>query len=37
MRIYPIWDNTVSNQAKKSQMWQLKYFVDLSDTNNLYS
>ncbi|WP_373694088.1 MepB family protein [Bacillus pseudomycoides] len=35
MRIYPIWDNPVSNQAKKSQMWQLQYFVNLSDTNNL--
>ncbi|MGM0838090.1 MAG: MepB family protein [Bacillota bacterium] len=35
MRIYPIWDNPVSDQAKKSQMWQLQYFVDLSDTNNL--
>ncbi len=35
MRIYPIWDIPVSNQAKKSQMWQLQYFVDLSDTNNL--
>ncbi|MEI4803935.1 MepB family protein [Bacillus sp. NPDC077411] len=35
MRIYPIWDNPVSDQAKKSQLWQLQYFVDLSDTNNL--
>ncbi|MDM5152647.1 MepB family protein [Bacillus sp. DX1.1] len=35
MRIYPIWDNPVSDQAKKSQMWQLQYFVNLSDTNNL--
>ncbi|HDR3964577.1 TPA: MepB family protein, partial [Bacillus anthracis] len=35
MRIYPIWDTPVSNQAKKSQMWQLQYFVDLSDHNNL--
>lgn len=35
MRIYPVWDTTVSNQAKKSQTWQLQYFVDLSDSNNL--
>ncbi|MBJ8083657.1 MepB family protein [Bacillus wiedmannii] len=35
MRIYPIWDSPASNQAKKSQMWQLQYFVDLSDHNNL--
>ncbi|HDR4424260.1 TPA: mep operon protein MepB, partial [Bacillus cereus] len=25
----------VSNQAIKSQMWQLQYFVDLSDHNHL--
>lgn len=35
MRIYPVWDTTVSNQAKRSQTWQLHYFVDLSDSNNL--
>lgn len=35
MRIYPIWDTPVSNQAKKSQLWQIQYFVDLSDHNNL--
>ena len=35
MRIYPVWDTTVSNQAKKSQTWQLQYFIDLSDINNL--
>ncbi|PGP28029.1 mep operon protein MepB [Bacillus thuringiensis] len=34
MRIYPVWDTTVSNQAKRSQTWQLHYFVDLSDINN---
>ncbi|MGG2016442.1 MepB family protein [Bacillus sp. S10(2024)] len=35
MRIYPIWDNPVNTQARKSQMWQLQYFIDLSETNNL--
>lgn len=35
MRVYPIWDNPVSNQAKKSKMWQLQYFIDLSNINNL--
>jgi len=35
MRIYPVWDTTVSNQAKRSQTWQLHYFVDLSDIDNL--
>ncbi|MFL0401621.1 MepB family protein [Bacillus nitratireducens] len=34
MRVYPIWDKPVSNQAKKSQQWQLQYFVDLSDSKN---
>lgn len=34
MRVYPIWDKPVSNQAKKSQRWQLQYFVDLSDSKN---
>ncbi|HDR7952110.1 TPA: mep operon protein MepB, partial [Bacillus toyonensis] len=23
------------NQAKKSQMWQLQYFIDLSNINNV--
>ncbi|MGG5735720.1 MULTISPECIES: MepB family protein [Bacillus cereus group] len=35
MRVYPIWDKPVSNQAKKSQLWQLQYFVDLSDAENV--
>ncbi|MEN1936026.1 MepB family protein [Paenibacillus sp. 102] len=35
MRVYPIWDKPVSNQAKKSQKWQLHYFIDLSDIENL--
>lgn len=35
MRVYPIWDKPISNQAKKSQLWQLHYFVDLSDTENV--
>ncbi|WP_369899792.1 MepB family protein [Bacillus manliponensis] len=36
MRVYPIWDKPVSNQAKKSQMWQLHYFIDLSDIENIF-
>ncbi|MGG5791220.1 MepB family protein [Bacillus nitratireducens] len=35
LRVYPIWDKPVSNQAKKSQQWQLQYFVDLSDSKNV--
>nr|WP_315117414.1 MepB family protein [uncultured Clostridium sp.] len=45
MRVYPIWDTPSSNQAIKTQKWQLPYFIDLSDSEkfpidkltNLYS
>ncbi|MEO6230377.1 MAG: MepB family protein [Ferruginibacter sp.] len=30
MRVYPAWDLTTSNQAKKTQQWQTKYFIDIS-------
>lgn len=29
MRIYPPWDATENSQAKKTQAWQLKYFVEI--------
>jgi hypothetical protein len=29
MRVYPLWDITDSSQAKKTQAWQLQYFVEL--------
>jgi hypothetical protein len=35
MRVYPSWDQPVSKQAKRSQIWQLHYFLDLSDIENL--
>lgn len=30
IRVYPPWDKTLNTQAKKTQKWQLKYFLDLS-------
>lgn len=29
MRVYPPWDTTDNQQAKKSQAWQLKYFFEI--------
>ena len=36
-RVYPVWAKTTNTQAKKSQNWQTKYFIDIekSDRNNL--
>jgi hypothetical protein len=31
MRIYPPWDKTDNSQAKKTQAWQLQYFIDFSE------
>jgi len=39
-RVYPPWDIAQNNQAKKTQKWQLNYFLDFSkvqDQNNLES
>ncbi|MFK7983697.1 MAG: MepB family protein [Saprospiraceae bacterium] len=30
-RVYPTWDKTESNQAKKTQNWQLNYFYKIDD------
>jgi hypothetical protein len=30
IRVYPPWDKTISPQAKKTQRWQLEYFLDAS-------
>ena len=35
LRVYPSWDMPTSDQAKKTQKWQLPYFVDMSDSNQL--
>ncbi|MEO8516380.1 MAG: MepB family protein [Flavobacterium sp.] len=29
IRVYPIWDKTVSKQAQKTQKWQLDYFLEM--------
>ncbi len=31
-RVYPDWVETENKQARKTQLWQTKYFVDLSNT-----
>lgn len=30
IRVYPPWDSAENTQAKKTQKWQLEYFIDLS-------
>ena len=30
IRVYPIWDVTTNKQAQKTQLWQTKYFLDIS-------
>lgn len=29
IRIYPPWSNPISKQAKKTQAWQLEYFIEI--------
>ncbi len=29
MRVYPPWDNPISQQAQKTQKWQLEYFLEI--------
>lgn len=31
-RVYPPWDNAINKQAKKTQEWQLQYFMDLDNS-----
>jgi hypothetical protein len=31
MRVYPPWDETTSKQAKKTQQWQLDYFLEIHE------
>lgn len=33
MRIYPSWDKADNSQAKKTQTWQLQYFINFSEQN----
>ena len=45
IRVYPPWDTPINSQAKKTQDWQLRYFleipsdkpVDCIRANKLYS
>jgi hypothetical protein len=34
-RVYPSWDLPLSKQAQKTQKWQLDYFYEISDSNEL--
>jgi len=34
-RVYPIWDEPTSKQAKKTQEWQLPFFLELSQVQDL--
>lgn len=33
IRVYPPWDNPTNIQAKKTQQWQIKYFIELENNN----
>ncbi len=33
MRVYPPWDVTMNKQAKKTQEWQLKYFLEVASSD----
>lgn len=35
IRVYPSWDETTNKQAQKTQVWQSKYFLDLSDIKKI--
>lgn len=35
MRVYPGWDHPSSKQARATQKWQLPYFIDLSNGDNV--
>jgi hypothetical protein len=35
IRIYPPWDKAASKQAKKSQNWQLDYFVEIPPNKSI--
>lgn len=34
-RVYPAWDATTSKQAQKTQKWQLNYFFEFTDQENI--
>ncbi|MFM6929192.1 MAG: MepB family protein [Bdellovibrio sp.] len=35
LRVYPPWDKTKSTQARKTQEWQLDYFVEITENKAL--
>lgn len=37
IRVYPPWDITESNQARKTQIWQLRYFFEIQPDLDMLS
>ena len=35
IRVYPPWDTTTNPQAKKTQAWQLQYFLEINKDNSI--
>lgn len=35
IRVYPSWDLTTNKQAQKTQLWQIKYFLEISQDNKI--
>lgn len=35
IRIYPPWNETINKQAQKTQLWQTRYFLNLTDENQI--
>ena len=35
MRVYPSWDKTENKQAQQTQEWQLKYFFEISENQEI--
>lgn len=35
IRVYPPWDETTNSQAKKTQKWQLEFFLEISDNGKI--
>lgn len=36
-RVYPSWTQTENNQAEKAKSWQTKYFIELTNPENINS
>lgn len=35
IRVYPTWDSTTNKQAQKTQLWQAKYFLEISQDKQI--